>query len=519
MLCNVVRFMLVSPDRLSEKKGKAWEEEHLALLGPLGAKTKYEITTIDVTPAHVAQLLKLLRQWRKEGARINGYGYGEELVDDERSPVEWFTVWPTGTHYEAFENWWERLEQPVETLDGYLSVRADRLKPGVHVAGGFLAVYVSERFKAVVEANRLTGIEFVWIRDIGKYQAMQWYFPVCSKCLGRGLDASFIDATRLSDKGYQTLDPRGRHGQTSAEPKQYKRAAYPADPAVRQLLRLLRSMELLKSPEEFEAVPRFLRKYLPDTDFAYTIRDLADYYEDVLHRHRGLAMNRKARDVLKASGLMSDEELRPVLIVARPPPGVENLDRRYGPPPPAFSPEQMARIRELEAETQAEHVAHPRPPRAPDLTRSLALLRSRKRRAPKGFARPATPRAIAEAAKAQGTMIPAAWQKVLRVSNGGRIENCVLACGQAALLIPAEKMAKSRQTEADYYGDIGVKLPDSLLLAMATEIGDSIWLDPARPKPGGDCRVVLMSHETGEEQREWSSIAEFLEELLTAEAD
>jgi hypothetical protein len=61
-------------------------------------------------------------------------------------------------------------------------------------------------------------------------------------------------------------------------------------------------------------------------------------------------------------------------------------------------------------------------------------------------------------------------------------------------------------------------LPDSLLLAMATEIGDSIWLDPARPKPGGDCRVILMSHETGEELREWSSIAEFLEELLAAEA-
>ncbi|HEV3263751.1 MAG TPA: SMI1/KNR4 family protein [Gemmataceae bacterium] len=519
MLRNVVHFLLVSPDGLSEKKGKAWEEEHQALLEPLGAETKDDITTIDTTPAHVAQLLKLLQQWRKEGARVNGYGYGEELVDDERRPVEWFTIEPTGTHYEAFENWWEDLEQPIETLDNYLSVRADRLKPGVHVAGGYLQVYVSERFKTVVEAHRLTGIEFVWIRDIGQYRAMQWYFPVCSKCLGRGLDAPFIDATRLSGKGYQTLDRRGRHGQTSAEAKQYKREAYPADPAVRRLLRLLRSMELLKRPEEFDSVPRFLRKYLPATDFAYTVRDLADYDEDVLHRHRGLAMNRKARAVLKANGLVSDEELRPVLIVERPPPGVENLDRRYGPPPPTFSPEQMARIRELEAEAWAEHVAHPRPPRAPDLTRSLALLRSRKRRAPKGFARPATPKAIAEAAKALGTMIPAAWRKVLRVSNGGRIENCALAAGQAALLIPAEKLAKSRQTEADYYGNIEVKLPDSLLLAMATEIGDSIWLDPARPKPGGDCRVVLMSHETGGERREWSSIAEFLEELLTAEVD
>jgi hypothetical protein len=31
-----------------------------------------------------------------------------------------------------------------------------------------------------------------------------------------------------------------------------------------------------------------------------------------------------------------------------------------------------------------------------------------------------------------------------------------------------------------------------------------------------DCRVVLISHETGEEQRESPSLAEFVEELLTA---
>lgn len=347
MVRNVVRFLLVSPDRLSGKKEKAWEEEHLALLRPLGAETKFDLTTIAATPANVAQLLKLLRQWRKEGAHVNGYGYGEELVDDERAPLEWFTVEPTGTHYEAFENWWVDLERPIETLNDYVSVRADRLKPGVHVAGGYLMVYVSERFKAVVDAHRLTGIEFIWIRDIGKYQAMQWYYPVCSHCLGRGLDARFIDAAKLSGKGYQTLDPRGRHGQTSAEPDQYKHEAYPPDPAVRQLLCLLRSMELLKRPEEYEAVPRFLRTYLPDTDFAYTVRDLADSADGVLHRHRGLTMNRKARDVLKAHGLVSDEELRPVLIVGRPPPGVENLDRRYGPPPPAFSREPLGHIREL----------------------------------------------------------------------------------------------------------------------------------------------------------------------------
>jgi hypothetical protein len=194
--------------------------------------------------------------------------------------VEWFRVRPTGTHYEAFENWWDNLEQPIETLGEYLCVRADRLKPGVHVAGTTLQVYISERFKAVVEAHRLTGIDFIWCRDIGKYRAPQWYLPICPQCLGRGLDDPWIDVTKLSGKGYQTLDPRGRHGQVSADPKQYKPDAGPDDPETRKLLRLLHSMELEKRPPDFASVPRYLRKYLPDADFACTILDMAEHYEE-----------------------------------------------------------------------------------------------------------------------------------------------------------------------------------------------------------------------------------------------
>jgi hypothetical protein len=518
MIRNVLSFILLAPEGLAEKKEKAWETEHHALLRPLGAKLKDYVTDIETTPAHAAELLKLLQEWRKEGARINGYGYGEELVDDDQTPVEWFTVWPTGTHYEHFENWWDYLERPIQTLDNYLSVRADRVKPGVHVAGSIAGVYVSDRFKAVVEANRLTGIEFIWIRDIGKYRAQQWYRPICPQCLGRGVDAPWIDVTKLSGKGYQTRDPRGRHGQASADPKQYKSDAGPEDPTVRKLLKVLRSMELEKRPPQFESVPRFLRKYLPDTDFACTILDMAEYYEDVLHRQRGLAVDRTARDLLKTQGLVEEEHLKPVLIVERPPKGVDNLDRRYGPPEPAFSPEQFARIRELEAQAWADHLAHPKPPRAPDLARSLALLRLAKRRAPKRFARPAAQKAIDQAAQVLGEEIPVAWQKVLRITDGGRLDRCSLAEGHACLITPIQNLAKECRAERAYYRGIGAEPPNSMLAVMRTEFGDSVWLDTSRPYGNGDCRVVLMSHETGE-AREWPTVAEFLEEVLTAQED
>jgi hypothetical protein len=73
--------------------------------------------------------------------------------------------------------------------------------------------------------------------------------------------------------------------------------------------------------------------------------------------------------------------------------------------------------------------------------------------------------------------------------------------------------------EAAYYREMGAELPDSLLVVVRTEIGDSLWLDTARQTTKGDCPVMLISHETTEVEREWNSVAEFLEELLTAEGD
>jgi hypothetical protein len=514
MIRDVLSFLLLCPARLSGRKGKLWDTEHEELLKPLDAKLNilgaYEM---ELTPSRAVELQKLLKEWRTEGARVNGFAFCQELADDDQTPAEWFLLdhRPGDTSYEHIS--WERKGEDV-----HLEVKADRIKPGLHVGGWIPVVCVSEQFKAIVEVHHLSGIEFIWIRDVGKYQATQWYLPVCHHCLGRGLDDPWIDPKKLTGAGFQSLDPRGRHGQFSAFPEQYKRDAGPKDPIVKKLLALLKSMELLKRGPDYGSFPRFLRKYLPDTDFAYTIRATYDA-EPPRFRHRGMAMNRKARDLLKVNGILTDDLCQPVLILNRPRRGVEDLDRKYGPDEPAFTPEEMIRMREQEADAWAEHVAHPKSVPAPDLTRSFSLLRSRKRLAPKDFAKPVTHKGLTDAEIALGVRIPSAWHRVLRISNGGKIENNPLACGEACLVIPAEKLAKSQQEELGYYRDIGAKLTDSMLVVMQTEIGDSVWLDTARKKPDGDCPVILMSHETGGEQREWPSVADFLEELLTAEGD
>jgi hypothetical protein len=268
---------------------------------------------LEATPQRMRNLLNPLERFRNQGGRVNGFGYYEELIDDQRTPVEWFVVHPIGGA-DGFESLAWDLQDPIEEDDVHLRVRADRMKPGIHLGGASYPVYVSERFKAVAEAHRLTGIEFIWCRDIGKYRAPQWYYAFCRECLGRGLDAPWIDPSKLN-RGGATCDPRARHGQSSVFPEKYKRNAGPSNPLVKRLLSLLRSMELLKRPPEFGAVDHFLRRHLARTDFACTIEDLSSEVGEY-SRHRGLAMNRKARDVLKANRLVADENCIPVLIVA-----------------------------------------------------------------------------------------------------------------------------------------------------------------------------------------------------------
>jgi hypothetical protein len=462
---------------------------------------------VDLT-ARGQELLAFLRELRKESGRVAvPLHLHEEVVDDEKTKVEWFVIDPeyTGNFNVSLR---DAFESGISDYRKLLSVNSENVKPGVNVAGWTQEVYVSERFKELVEKHRLTGIDFLWVKDIGKYRATQWYLAICHKSLGRGLDHPWIDLEKVIQKRWMRLDPRGRSGMDFADGKLLRRGAAASDPMLKKLL------PLLKSDPAFWFTARYLQKYLPDTDFAYTIQD-SYQGSKWISCHRGLAMNRKARDLLKANRLVSDKECKPVLIVDRPPKEVENLDKRYGPAEPLFSSEKLARLRELEAKAWGEHIAHPKPPRAPDLKRSLTLVRARKRQTPKDFAKPASAKAIEEVAKNLGRQIPDAWQQVLRITNGGRFDKSPLAEGHACIIMPVKDLPQWQRSESKYYRGGGAELPDSMKFVMTTELGDSIWLDTAQLKPGGDCRVVMMSHETFDEERDWSTVAEFLEELLT----
>jgi hypothetical protein len=501
MFRYLLQFCLTPPDDFSPEEREKWGKEWDPKLKPLTIwMTTLGDCQVDLT-AHGQELLKLLQEAQKAGGGIVvPLDLYEEVVDDEQLLTEWFII---DTEYTGDFN----------NDHGLVSVKADKVKPGVNIAG-WRNIYVSERFKNVVDKHRLTGIEFVWVRDNGKYRATQWYLPICHKPLGRGLDHPWIKISRPGEEGYLVVDSKGRSGIDAGGGELLRSDAVSSDPLLKELLTLVQSMECLKRPPFLGLSGRYLREHIPDTNFAYTVSDWYEGSRLVRHSH-GLAVDRKAWDLLKANRIVTDKECKGVLILNEPPQGVENLDEKYGPADPAFTAEQMARLREWEAKVWAEHIAHSKPPRAPDLKRSLSLLRARKRQTPKEFAKPASAKAIEESAKVLDRQIPAAWQQVLRITNGGRIDKSPLAEGHACIIMPVKDLPQWQKSESKYYRGGGAEIPDSMMFIMTTELGDSIWLDKAQEKPGGDCRVVMMSHETFDEERDCPTVAEFLEELLT----
>jgi hypothetical protein len=250
MIRYLLRFCLCPPEGLSDRAETAWQKEQEPRLKALAEKLTTWDWRADVTPPRTAAFLTWLRAARKDGARVNGPVVEEKLVADGRPPVEWFELDPKYEGDLQTLVWF--AEDRVADYRTHLRLHADRMKPGIHVAGWGPFVYVSERFKSIAEAHRLSGIEFIWCPDVGKYQAPQWYLPVCSHCLGRGLDHPWIDTKKLSD---ETVDPAERRGIEYVRAEQCRRhVRFPHPRGAEKGTQLISANDLF---QEISCVPFF----------------------------------------------------------------------------------------------------------------------------------------------------------------------------------------------------------------------------------------------------------------------
>lgn len=368
--------------------------------------------------------------------------------------------------------------------------KAEKAPPGVHV----MARMVSERFKEVVEQHGFTGAEFFWLPDKGKYKAMQWYKLVPTQWLGRGLDHPWFDPATITGEVDQPTAPERRRGVVQFMNNQLKSGVAFAESWLNDFMRLCLPGQL-----ELGFHMRHLRANLPDTDFA-------------LLRDGHLCMRRRVRDVLLRQGMIQAREAGALCIVDEAPAGVIVLDKAEDQLALPITAEEIRRVKETESRLWAAHLSKPKPAREASLDRSLKLMKAIKQSRPDEFGRKARSQDIAATAAALTEPMPAAWQQVLAVSEKFSFGDGEFEIVPLALLPEYQNEVRARNAGQP------TEIPTRSMCFTRGLAGDFHCFDLETLKPDGDCRVLLISHETMSPEQQWPSIAEFIEDTFSAMA-
>lgn len=344
---------------------------------------------LDDEEALLAILARLEALEASGAARFAGGQLTLWLEDDPAAPLEWFELDPARSF-------------PLRRSAPYKKVSAGDLPAGCHVASGG-EHYVSETFKRAVEEEGLRGLDLLWVEDVGRYRALQWYEALPAAAIGRGLDHPWFDraafevwwraggdtlglidrAIATSEGGERTafVEKREallrRRGGSGSEPgrgrfgaRQFDRrffragAGFPG--AVRDRLVHLFAGEGPLDSLRLVSPAIVLRRFLPATDFAFTwgTWDGSAGDGDPVRFGR-VCFNRRVRDVLIARQLVREEECRGVLVLEEPPVGVPVFDDPDDPPPPLLTLSRLAELRSEEARLRARWQARARPERPP----------------------------------------------------------------------------------------------------------------------------------------------------------
>ena len=484
-------------------------------------------------PAALRPLVERLEALARDGVARAGSGHlSLWLEDDEEAPLEWFELDPSRTF-------------PLRRSAPFPEVSAGDLPPGSHVASGGIH-YVSEAFKQAVEEEGLSGLELLWVRDVGRFRAAQWHEAMPVAAIGRGLDHPWFDreafeawwrtggdtlpliksviaASRggerkaleakrdalLRSRAEAAAEEARRFGARQFDTRFFRKDAGFADPERGRLIRLFVFEDRLNSLEVTSPLI-VLRRFLPAADFAFSWGDWEGGARDEEGHFGRVCFNRRARDVLLRRKLVRPWECRGVLVLDHPPPGALVFDDPDHPPAPRLTPAQLARARVHEARDWTRFLSRPRKERAVTFEAALKRLRAARRAKAGSFAKPARARALDAAEAELGRLLPAAWRAVLQVADGlepvSEDESCRVVGTSEIVSFHRATLRWVEETE-------GSSEP-RLLYVGHWEAGDLLALEVPRGARQESCAVLRIDHEVLAESRRWPGVAEFLDELL-----
>ncbi len=410
------------------------------------------------------------------------------LPDDADHPHEWYEL----TSYTRFES--EGWKSDIETC------KAFRMPPTAYIAAGMHNnLYVSEHFKTIVEEHQLTGIDFVWVKDVGKYRAPQWFVPVPLKPLGRGVDHPWYQPTAIGAIHSRFFfGINWRSGQHIFDMKAMRREPIFTKPVFRNLFSLYGLPGALEGGSLTIAAYRtHLRHFLPETDFAYAWDDKSSA--------RILCISRKARDVLLAAKVITPDDTSAIQILDTPPLGCAQLDGHGALPPSRLTPAQVTLLQKRLAQAWEKQQRTPKPIRATTLKEVLRLIRKAKRERPDDFQKPAKHPDFAQLP----VTLPAHWIALLSVTNGAELD------AECSLFTTTEITAAYHEKRELIAETFDVYPYDYPLVPIASNPSGDWYALENRDEHAEDARVVLISHEDCTVIYTWESIPLLIFDFLS----
>lgn len=434
------------------------------------------------------QFLEALEQYavQKKLVLKNNCAYAQEYT----SEPEWYKYRPTkpinGTGEEG----------------NLITCNAANILPNVNIGCDYIArPVVSEKFKRIVEENNLTGLEFLWYKDIGRFAPpQQWYRAIATSFIGRGIDAPWVnpESPNLLESIKYPSFSLGRMAVTNFLASCLKEDA--------DLPLRLKKYLSLCDVDSFNLYyhERFLRDYLPNTDFAF------GYFPG----WQGFYISKKAKEILMSNRLLNDHDsIEPVAVLEELPPSAILLDgKEPAPDPYCFIKNLLGDMTILEFKSLHEQEKNNyekivKPEKKVTIKQALSLVNSEKRKRPHDFSKRLHDKELVGSI----TKLPANWIELLKKTNGGYLSiECELVPFKEIEKFSAEKLEQGRGFYEEY--------PENRI-SIATK-GDGDWYDLVLIDDYcKDCPIVQVTHEGGDVLREWANIASFVYDMILENED
>ena len=377
------------------------------------------------------------------------------------------------------------------------------MPPNLNVAHGwYYNIYLSERLKRIAEDNSLTGIDFLWVKDIGRFQAQQWYIPVLQYTLGRGIDHPWFDSTTLQGpNSNQPTHPIFRCGTSHFKVSQIKKDVIFEKKVYSEIISLFDPNILYIS-----SYRRFLREYLPKTDFAYIWRTgELNHSGDAILRQRDLCISRRAKDILLQNKIISVNQLEPICIYDSLPEGVEIINENLPYPIPSYSKSNID-IGSLKVKLDIEwkkYLSKPKQNKKITIQQALSLLTKSTKNRPHDFRKALSKREL----ELNAFSLPEYWLEILNKVNG-----CFL--NEECELIPLKDIEEFTKDRQAYLHEVNENYSQDLIHVGMCVNGD--WYSIKKDDSSSTDSVILrISHETCQPIEQWESIATFLYDMLS----